>query len=163
MGGREKDQKVARKIGESYRMSHQEALDLARGGMKPTDIAAYLDIIVEYMPFKTIRGIAMKMGSHKIIQIDEDLNEIEKQLVCGHEIGHFLLHEDTNFMFIYEKTQYYPKQEYQANLFACQLILGEKAGLYETQVKEAASGNSLKKMVDKVAYLMCEEGERYGV
>lgn len=143
-------------------MSHQKALELARGGMKPTDIAAYLDINVIFSPFKTVKGIAMKLGPSKIIQIDESLSEVEKQMVCGHEIGHFLFHGDTNFMFIFEKTFFHPKQEYQANLFACQLILGEKAGLYETQIREAASGNSLKKMVDTVSYLMCEEGEKYG-
>jgi len=140
-------------------MLHQKVLELARGGMKPIDIAAFLGIEVIFLPFKTIKGIAMTLGSHKIIQIDEGLTEIEKQLVCGHELGHFLYHGEANFMFILEKTYFYPKNEYQANLFGCKLVLGEKAGLYETEIKKAASSGSLKKMAEVISYLVCEEGE----
>lgn len=165
MGGTEKreSQDAARKIGDISRMSHQKALELARDGMKPIDIAAFLGIKVIFLPLKAIKGIAMSLGVHKIIQIDEGLTEIEKQLVCGHELGHFLFHTEANFMFILEKTNFYPKQEYQANLFACQLVLGEKAAVYETQVKEAAASRSLKKMVNAISYLVREEGEGYGV
>ncbi|AHF07269.1 ImmA/IrrE family metallo-endopeptidase [Desulfitobacterium metallireducens] len=143
-------------------MSYQKALELARSGMKPMDIAAYLGVKVIFLPLKALKGIAMSLGTHKIIQIDEGLTEIETQLVCGHELGHFLFHTEANFMFIMEKTQFYPKQEYQANLFACQLVLGEKAGEYKTQLKEAASSRSLKEMVDTLSCIACEEGEGYG-
>lgn len=156
-------QEARRKLGDIFRMSYQKVMELARGGMKPLDIAAFLGIMVVFLPFKAIKGIAMSLGTHKIIQIDDGLTEIEKQLVCGHELGHFLFHEESNFSFIVENTQYYPKQEYQANLFACQLILGEKAGVYETQIKEAASSRSLKKMVDTLSCIACEESEEYGV
>lgn len=140
-------------------MSHQKALELARGGMNPFDIAAFLDIEVIFLPFKTLKGIAMSLGSHKFIQIDDGLTEIEQQLVCSHELAHFLLHGESNFMFILEKTYFYPKQEYQANLFACQLVLREKAELYQTQIKEAATGGNLKKMAEVISGIVCEEGE----
>jgi Zn-dependent peptidase ImmA (M78 family) len=140
-------------------MQHEEALELARGGMKPIDIAAALGISVNFLPFNTIKGIAMSLGSHKFILIDQGLTEIEQQLVCGHEIGHFLFHGEANFMFILEKTFFYPKHEYQANLFGCQLVLGEKAEVYETEIKEAASCRSLKDMAEIVYSFIRGDGE----
>lgn len=140
-------------------MLQENVLELARSGMKPVDIAASLGIGVHFLPFKTVKGIAMSLGSNKLILIDSGLTEIEQQLVCGHELGHFLYHAEANFMFILEKTYFYPKQEYQANLFGCQLMLGEKAELYETEIKEAASSHSLKEMADVISYLVREEGE----
>lgn len=62
-------------------------------------------------------------------------------------------------MFILEKTFFYPKQEYQANLFACQLLLGEKAEVYETEIKEAAGYRSLREMETKISYLVSGEDE----
>lgn len=62
-------------------------------------------------------------------------------------------------MFILEKTYFYPKHEYQANLFGCRLILGEKAGLYETEIKEAAGSRSLKEMAEIISCLVREEDE----
>jgi Predicted Zn peptidase len=138
-------------------MSHKKALELARSGMKPTDIAVFLGIGVIFLPFKTVKGIALALGSHKLIIIDEGLTEIEQQLVCGHELGHFLFHAEANFMFILEKTFFYPKHEYQANFFACQLLLGEKAEVYETEIKEAAGYRSLREMEDKISYLVRED------
>ncbi len=80
-------------------------------------------------------------------------------MVSGHELGHFLFNEEANFMFILEKTYFYPKQEYQANLFACQLLLGEKAEVYETELKEVTACDSLKKMAEVICYLAHEEDE----
>lgn len=140
-------------------MLHNKALELARGGMKPLKIAASLGIEVRFLPFKTIKGIALALGSHKLILIDEGLTEIERQLVCGHELGHFLFHAEANFMFILEKTLFYPKHEYQANLFACQLLLGEKAGVYETEIKEAAGCRSLREMEGIISCLVRGDDE----
>lgn len=138
-------------------MSDEEALELARSGMKPIDIAASLGIEVQFLPFKSVKGIAMSLDSQKLIMIDKGLTEIEQQLVCGHELGHFLFHGESNFMFILEKTYFYPKQEYKANLFACELVLGEKAALYQAQIKEAASSHNLKSMAEVISYLVGDE------
>ncbi len=138
-------------------MSYEQALELARSGLKPIEIAACLGIGVLFLPFKTIKGLALALGSHKLILIDKGLTEIEQQLVCGHELGHFLFHAEANFMFILEKTLFYPKQEYQANLFACQLLLGEKAGVYETEIKEVAGYRSLREMESIISCLVRED------
>jgi len=116
--------------------------------MKPLDVAAAMGMRVIFLPFKAIRGIALSLGSEKFILIDSGLTEMEQQLVCGHEVGHFLLHPDTNFLFILENTYFYTKHEYQANRFTCELVLGEKAELYECEIREAAVRGRLKEMVE---------------
>ena len=128
--------------------------ELAGGGKKPLEIAADLGIRVVFIPFKEIKGIVISFRSEKFIMIDNDLTEIEQQIVCGHEIGHFLLHPSTNFLFILEKTCLYSNQEHQANQFACALMLGEEAEKYSSEIEEAASQGRLDVLVEVVMRLI---------
>jgi len=139
-------------------MQQDKAREMARDGMKPIEIAAVFGIGVHLVPFETIKGMALSLGSHKLILINDGLTEMEQQLVCGHELGHFSLHGEHNFMFILENTLLYPKQEYQANLYGCKLLLGEKGECYETEVKAAASCRSLREMAGIIAALERGEG-----
>lgn len=117
------------------------------------EIATELGIKVLFVPFKEIKGIILSLCSEKFIIIDNCLTEIEQQIVCGHELGHFLLHPSTNFLFILEKTGFYSKQEYQANRFACALMLGEEAEKYGCEIKEAAAHGRLDRLVEVIARL----------
>lgn len=132
---------------------YSEATELARDGKKPLEIAASMGFKIFLVPFKSVKGIALSLRTERFILIDSGLTEIEQQLVCGHELGHFLLHPDTNFLFILEKTYFYSKQEYQANRFACVLMLGEKAEQYSCEISEAASKGRLDKLVDIIGRL----------
>lgn len=132
---------------------YKKARELARSGKKPKDIAAEHGIRVIYMPFKAIKGIALSTGSAKFIMIDSGLTEIEQQLVCGHELGHFLLHPGTNYLYTLEETLYYSKDEYQANRFACMLMLGERAEQYRCEIQEAAARGRLDRLVQIVTQL----------
>jgi Zn-dependent peptidase ImmA (M78 family) len=131
--------------------------ELAGSGRKPLEIAADLGIKVLFVPFKEIKGIVLSLCSEKFILIDNGLTEIEQQIVCGHELGHFLLHPSTNFLFILEKTGFFSKQEYQANRFACTLMLGEEAEKYSCEIKEAAARGRLDRLVEVIARLAKEE------
>ena len=131
--------------------------ELAGGGKKPLEIAADLGIRVLFVPFKEIKGIVFSRWSGKFIMIDDGLTEIEKQIVCGHEIGHFLLHPSTNFLFVLEKPGLYNKQEHQANQFACALMLGEEAEKYRAEIKEAAAHGRLDLLVEVVIRLTGRE------
>jgi len=94
------------------------------------------------------------LGSERFIFIDSGLTEIEQQLVCGHELGHFLLHPNTNFLFILEKTYNYSKHEYQANRFACTLMVGEKVDEYSVEIREAAASGRLDRMIEVVGRII---------
>lgn len=133
---------------------YNELFQLTRIG-KPFKAAEALGIKVLYLPFLEIKGIALQLGKEKLIMINENLTEEEAQLVCGHEIGHFFLHSQTNFLFILQNTFLYSKQEYQANCFAMKMMLGEKAAKYEQEISEAAASGKLDEMlrlVSQIAY-----------
>jgi Zn-dependent peptidase ImmA (M78 family) len=130
------------------------ARELAESGRKPLEIAADLGIKVLFVPFKKIKGIILSICSEKYILIDNGLTEIEQQIVCGHELGHFLLHPSTNFLFILEKTGFYTKQEYQANRFACSLILGEETEKYSCAIKDVAARGRLDLMMGIITELI---------
>ncbi|TYO94866.1 ImmA/IrrE family metallo-endopeptidase [Desulfallas thermosapovorans] len=125
---------------------YKEARKLAKSGEKPLDIARSLGIKVLFAPFRKIKGLAMSLGNKRIIAINNGLSEAEQQFVCGHELGHFLLHPSTNFVFVLHNTFSYSKQEYQANRFSCELILGEKAEDYKCMITEMAASGKLDQL-----------------
>lgn len=68
---------------------YTKARELAKSGKKPLHIARELGIEVLFVPFQRIKGLALSLGSRKIIMIHNGLSEAEQQFVCGHELGHF--------------------------------------------------------------------------
>ncbi|MCL6611030.1 MAG: ImmA/IrrE family metallo-endopeptidase [Peptococcaceae bacterium] len=107
----------------------------------PERIAREMGITVLYVPMSRIYGLAASLGEYKIIGVKADLPEQAQKLVIAHELGHFILHPEKNsFMFILDHTFFYGKHEYQANMFAIGLRLGENLGQYEPVIKELAAG-----------------------
>lgn len=106
----------------------------------PERIAHEMGIAVLYIPMSRIYGMAVSLGEHKIIGVKADLPEEAQKLVIAHELGHFILHPEGSFMFILDHTFFYSKHEYQANMFALSLQLGEDIAKYEPIVKELAAG-----------------------
>jgi Zn-dependent peptidase ImmA (M78 family) len=144
-------------------MLYQKALELAKGGLKPLDIAAFLGIEVLFLPFKAIEGIALSLGSHKFIQINNALTEIEQQFVCGYELAHLLLQQsESNVDSMQAQNCSYIKQQFQDNPVAGQMLLGEEAKIYHVQIKEAAASDSLKEMAEFVSTIAPEESKVYG-
>jgi len=138
---------------------YKEARTLAKSGKKPSRIVRDLGIQVLYVPFQKIKGLALSLGKNKMIIIDDGLPEAEQEFVCGHELGHFLLHPSTNFLFILHNTFYYSKHEYQANYFSCVLQLGERAEEYGSQISEAAATNNLQRLTQLVWELRDREDD----
>ena len=134
------------------------AWELARGGKKPFEVAAEHGIRVMLVDFNVIKGIALSLGENRFILIDASLSDDEQQLVCGHEIGHFFIHPETNFLFILQNTHFYSQHEYQANRFACELMIGEKAEEYSQLVSEAAATGRLDRMLEVIFQLIDEGG-----
>ncbi len=93
------------------------------GTNNPFEIAEYEGIIVLYEPLGTIRGFYNKYARQKFIHINSDLNECEQLVVCGHELGHSLLHTNSNTKFFKSNTFYsVDKLERQANKFDAYLL-----------------------------------------
>lgn len=66
------------------------------GTNDPFKIARYLDIEVIDWPLNEVMGLYSKLIRQKFIFLNEDLALYERKFVCAHELGHALLHPDSN-------------------------------------------------------------------
>ncbi len=105
----------------------------------PITIAKNMDISVVYLAFGELYGLACSLGKYRLIGVNSELDEHIQKLVAAHELGHFVLHPEENFFFIKQHTLFYDKYEYQANLFAVALCLGENIAQQDI-VKELVAG-----------------------
>jgi len=128
----------------------EEAEKLASkcGTRNPKKIASMLQINIIRLAMREIYGIAANLGPHRFIGVNSLLDEPIQKLVIAHELGHFTLHPEGNFFFVLNKTCFYSKWEYQANLFAIGLCIGEEVARYDF-IKELAA----EKVEDIAKYL----------
>lgn len=136
---------------------YSKARKLARKFTTPEQAAEHLEIDVIQMPLKFIKGIAVSLEGIKLIFVDSNLSYLERQIVIGHELGHFYLHPSTNFVFILQNTFFHDKHEYQANRFSCELLLGEKAEKYKYSISEVCARGRLDKLVEFISFALEDE------
>lgn len=88
-----------------------------------------------------IKGFYQSCPKNKIIHINQDLDENEKDFICSHELGHAILHAKLNILFL-ERNTFYVKNRYEieANKFASQLMIPDNL------VKEYPSYFSLEQI-----------------
>ena len=89
----------------------------------PFKIAACLDIQVSSENLGNILGYYSKAFRIKSIHINENASEGQKQFICGHELGHAILHPDSNTPFLKKQTFFSTDRiELEANYFAIQML-----------------------------------------
>lgn len=94
------------------------------GTNDPFEIAKAEKIIVLYEPLGSIRGYYNKYVRQKFIHINESLDETQRLVTCGHELGHAKIHPNANTPFFRNNTFYsVNKLERQANKFAGYLLI----------------------------------------
>lgn len=93
----------------------------------PFELMDHLDIVTVIHPMhEEINGLYQKKFGVPIIYINSNLCDEEKAMVAAHELGHFILHPDTNIYNFYNgKYLIKSKFERQANMFAADLLLGD--------------------------------------
>lgn len=104
----------------------QKANSLARkyNSRNPLEIIKNLNVILVYYPLKDVRGFYQYFQRNNIIYIDDELSENEKKVVCAHELGHMLLHKNSNALFMDTRTHFVTtKYENEANTFAVELLI----------------------------------------
>lgn len=85
----------------------------------PFDLADMLGIIVIKEDLGAIDGYYNKQLRQKQIHINCNLSENDMLFTCAHELGHALLHPNSNTKFLYENTFLsVDKLEQEANRFA---------------------------------------------
>lgn len=136
---------------------YSEARKIARRFGSPEEAAENMGITIIKIPFKSIKGAALSLGETKIIFVDSGLSYLERQIIIGHELGHFCLHPSTNFLFVQQKTLLHGKHEYQANRFVCELMLGEKAEEHKHAIAEVCAKHRLDKLAEFISSVLRDE------
>lgn len=92
----------------------------------PFEIAEQLNIEIITEPLGTIRGYYQYYKRNRYIHINEDLDSIQRKYVCGHELGHAILHPKMNIVFLQNNT-YFNKDKFerQATLFCVHLLIDD--------------------------------------
>ena len=120
----------------------QKANSMARkfNSRNPLEIIKNLNVILVYYPLKDVRGFYQFFQRNNIIYIDDNLPENEQIIVCAHELGHMLLHKNSNAIFMDTRTHFVTnKYENEANTFAAELLIPdsiilENPGMTKNQI-----------------------------
>ena len=110
------------------------SLVLKYGTRDPFRIAKYLDIDVKYINTRRQKGFCKIIDDCMFIFINRNMSEQMQKMTCAHELGHLLLHRDIlterSFLLEYELFDIQSQTEYEANVFAADLLIDEDE-LYE--------------------------------
>lgn len=93
------------------------------GTSNPFKLAERLGIVVVFEPLGSIQGYYSRSHRAKVIHVNANLS-CEKQLsTCAHELGHAIMHPNSNTAFLKSQT-YYPTSriEVEANDFMIELL-----------------------------------------
>ena len=89
----------------------------------PFRLADEMGFIVVFAPLVDMRGFQQRIKRQNIIYINDELDERQQALVRGHEMGHHLMHQGMNRIFMNLNTQFVTQRfENEANLFSLELI-----------------------------------------
>ena len=108
------------------------AEDLVRqyGTRDPFRIARQKGIQIYYMNTSHQKGFSRIILKQSCIFINENMSEPMQKMTCAHELGHLLLHRDllqeNGIMLEYELFDIHNKTEFEANVFAANLLIDEK-------------------------------------
>lgn len=89
----------------------------------PYELAEYLGIVLVIEPLGKPLGMYNYINKNKVIWINSSMSEEERRYVLAHEIGHAVLHPKSSCFFSCVKNINKSKKEYEANLFAAELLL----------------------------------------
>ncbi len=85
-----------------------------------------IDIQKREFPQKTLESrIMINCYGDTTIFIRPDIDEYHYNFLLAHELGHYVLHYDTDISFNYYCRVYKTKLEKEANDFACRLLLSD--------------------------------------
>ena len=127
----------------------QKANSLAKryNSRNPFEIIKNLNVILVYYPLKDVRGFYQYFQRNNIIYIDENLSENEQIMVCAHEVGHMILHKNSNALFMDTRTHFVTtKYENEANTFAAELLIPDSIildnpGMTKSQIARLSGYN----------------------
>lgn len=92
----------------------------------PYELAACKSIHIIKLPLGGIKGYYSKVYQQKIIHINSDFSLEDQRFTCAHELGHCILHPNSNTPFLRANTLFpVGKYEKEANYFAIDLLYSD--------------------------------------
>ncbi|MBQ8194580.1 MAG: ImmA/IrrE family metallo-endopeptidase [Oscillospiraceae bacterium] len=110
-----------------------EDIRAAYGGRDIFETTENTGAKVWFRPLGSLKGFYICEQGTPYIIINDTLNEMTSRIVCAHELGHDILHRELAEGGIRDGTLFLSnnKTEREANLFAAELLLTDKAVLSE--------------------------------
>lgn len=120
------------------------------GTSNPYKLAEFLGILVVFEPLGTIYGYYSRTNRTKVIHINENATEGQKSFICCHELGHAILHPNSNARFLKKNTLFTTdKIELEANYFAVQLLFSKNFFEEQVSIQEAVELYGIPKKLIK--------------
>lgn len=118
----------------------------------PFTLAENLGIVVIQENLGNTLGYYNRNFRIKIIHINENATEKQQAFICSHELGHAILHPDSNTPFLKKNTLFSTERiEVEANAFPISLLFTEVASQEPILVSEAVEEYGVpEKMVNSV-------------
>lgn len=92
----------------------------------PFEIASCLHIETVFLPLGEIKGYYSRCYRSKLIHINSEISSEQQSFTCAHELGHAVLHPDSNTPFLRTNTLFcINKFENEANRFAVNLLISD--------------------------------------
>lgn len=103
----------------------QEVIKLIRqyNTSNPFELCELLGINVNYNPLGSLNGYYRYSSEYHFIEINSNLNRTHQYATCAHELGHCILHQGQNGLFLSSTLMLTGKLEKQADRFALYLLL----------------------------------------
>ncbi len=125
-----------------------ENLKRKYGTNNPFELAKCLNIIILHEELGEIKGYYNKFARQKFIHLNSNLREDELYFTCGHELGHALMHPNSNTPALRSNTLYsINRLEMEANQFSVDLIIDDK------KIKEFLEYNFYT--LDNISNVLC--------
>lgn len=96
------------------------------GTRNPFEIASYKNIDVAFLPLGGVRGYYNKCYRNRCIHINSDMDAERQRFTCAHELGHAILHPESNAVYLQSNTLFcVNRYENEANYFAAGLLISD--------------------------------------
>lgn len=89
----------------------------------PFELCDKMNINVSYKQLGGLRGFYRYSKRNQFIDININLNDLNRIVACAHELGHSVIHPNTNRIFLNSTMFVTSKYECEANRFAAYLLL----------------------------------------
>lgn len=121
----------------------------------PFALCEALGIVVLDCPLpRHIRGFYQNYQGCQLIYLNDELESGERRAICAHELGHAILHEEQNFLFMTRHCHYFMSRfEKEADLFAAELLI-DPAEICEMNVQAIARQWGLSEEIVRLKYEM---------